>query len=204
MMFKQMDINGSGEVPPPCPHPAPTLPPLCTGPAPRRAALRRSGCSRSCRVRRSTERRIRSRARGGRTWRRFAAHRSARHSAPSLRWRTRRCGTRWRRSTSRTSHSRCAEKPTLRRCCATKHHLNVAPAPALILAASKSPSLPPSLPLSPPTWPNSCPILAPTSARHDEAELVSALVAQNLSRAKAPRHVGRAVLAPPQLAALAC
>ena len=142
---------------PPCTGPAPTLHRPCTGPAPRRAALRRSGCSRSCRVRRSTERRIRSRARGGRTWRRFAAHRSARHSAPSLRWRTRRCGTRWRRSTSRTSHSRCAEKPTLRRCCATKHHLNVAPAPALILAASKSPSLPPSLPLSPPTWPQLLP-----------------------------------------------
>ena len=147
----------SAPLDPPCTHPAPTLPPLCTGPAPRRAALRRSGCSRWCRVRRSTERRIRSRARGGRTWRRFAAHRSARHSAPSLRWRTRRCGTRWRRSTSRTSHSRCAEKPTLRRCCATKHHLNVAPAPALILAASKSPSLPPSLPLSPPTWPQLLP-----------------------------------------------
>ena len=56
----------------------------------------------------------------------------------------------------------------------------------------------------PPLGPNSCPILAPASARHDEAELVSALVAQNLSRAKAPRHVGSAVLAPPQLAALAC
>ena len=142
---------------PPCTHPAPTLNRPCTHPAPRRAALRRSGCSRSCSVRRSTERRIRSRARRGRTWWRFAAYRSARRSAPSLRWRTKRCGTRWRRSTSRTSHSRCAEKPTLRRCCATKQHLNVAPAPALILAASKSPSLPPSLPLTPATWPQLLP-----------------------------------------------
>ena len=119
----------------PCTHPAPTL-----HPAPRRAALCRSGCSSSCRTRPRSGRGPRcSRAREGRTWRRFAANRSATRSARSLRWRTRRCGMRWRRSTSRAAHSRCAGKRMPRRCCATNHRSNVAPAPALILTASQHP-----------------------------------------------------------------